>query len=61
LAGSAASIETGDKKQAAAITAARFLYMVVLYMTPVEEIKYPPVYRYSDVIVKQVYKVDLLS
>jgi hypothetical protein len=35
--GSAASDEMGDKKQAAAIAAARFLYMVVLYMAPVEQ------------------------
>jgi hypothetical protein len=38
LEGSAVELETGMKKQAAAITAARFLYMVVLYMTPVEQI-----------------------
>jgi len=27
--------------------------MVVLYMTPVEEIKYPPVFEYLNVILKQ--------
>jgi hypothetical protein len=53
LEGSAAEFETENKKQAAAITAARFLYMVVLYMTPVEEIKYPPVFEYLNVILKQ--------
>jgi hypothetical protein len=48
----------GDKKQAAAIAAARFLYMVVLYMAPVEQNKYPPARRYSGCILKQVYKVS---
>jgi hypothetical protein len=53
LEGSAAKLEAGIKKQAAAITAARFLYMVVLYMTPVEHIKYTPVYEYLKGILKQ--------
>ena len=35
--GSAASDEMGEKKQAAARAATRFLYMVVLYMAPVEQ------------------------
>jgi hypothetical protein len=53
LEGSATEFERDKKKQAAAITAARFLYMVVLYMTPVEHIEYPPVYEYLNVILKQ--------
>jgi hypothetical protein len=48
----------GEKKQAAAIAAARFLYMVVLYMAPVEHNKYPPARRCSVRILKQVYKVS---
>jgi hypothetical protein len=56
--GSAARDEMGDKKQAAATAAARFLYMVVLYMAPVEQNKYPPARRYLLTILKQVYKVS---
>jgi hypothetical protein len=56
--GSAERDGMGDKKQAAAIAAARFLYMVVLYMAPVEQNKHPPARRYSGCILKQVYKVS---
>jgi hypothetical protein len=35
--GSVARDEMGEKKQATAKAAARFLYMVVLYMAPVEQ------------------------
>jgi hypothetical protein len=56
--GSAESDGMGDKKQAAAMAAARFLYMVVLYMAPVEQNKYPLARRYSRCILKQVYKVS---
>jgi hypothetical protein len=51
----------GDKKQAAATAAARFLYMVVLYMAPVEQNKYLPARRYLLSILKQVYKVSFSS
>jgi hypothetical protein len=56
--GSAEIDGMGDKKQAAAMAAARFLYMVVLYMAPVEQNKYPPARKYSGRILKQVYKVS---
>jgi hypothetical protein len=53
LDGSATEFERDKKKQAAVVTAARFLYMVVLYMTPVEQKKYPPACEYLNGIVKQ--------
>jgi hypothetical protein len=53
LDGSATEFERDKKKQAAVVTAARFLYMVVLYMTPVEQIKYPPACEYLNNILKQ--------